>query len=364
VSIEADGMLWKPLPGATTSAAEFTRARSVVSEVLASEAWNPWVMEDRAAEYEAAMGVLAQWTRAEPGVRRQTPAELRADHERWLADLRADIKADTARCEQERAARAASYDPDRARARLALLEQQAVLAMDAEERDEIAAGELYPAMPEEDRQRRLADLDVTIGHTRVVADELSQLAGDVETVADENGWLPSERREYALTLFASRRVTEVRELRERVTARRAELEDAKGRPERAAVREALGKDTRRLEFLEAIPPLTASDMCSECVTPASWHGFRWVLSDACPERGPCAAWPLWQQKLSEACDFLLASAAKDATPPASPKPQPLAVISGDRPIDEVISQLSAIQASHPGATVRHGSRNRWEVWPP
>ena len=233
MTVEVDGMLWKPLPGATASAAEFTQARSLVMEILASEAWNPWVMDDRAAEYEAALAVFAQWTRAEPGFRRKTPAELQADHERWLADLQATTKAETAQRDQEHAARAATYDPERARARLALLEQRAVLARDTEERDGIAAGEWYPLMPEDDRQRRLAELDRKIGHTSAVVGELSQQAGDMETVADEHGWLPSERREAALTLFAARRVTEVRERRERVTARRAELEESKGRSERA-----------------------------------------------------------------------------------------------------------------------------------
>ena len=146
-------MLWKPLPGATASAAEFTQARSLVMEILASEAWNPWVMDDRAAEYEAALAVLAVDTRR-AWLRRKTPAELQADHERWLADLQATTKAETAQRDQEHAARAATYDPERARARLALLEQRVVLARDTEERDGIAAGEWYPLMPEDDRQRR------------------------------------------------------------------------------------------------------------------------------------------------------------------------------------------------------------------
>lgn len=233
--------------------------------------------------------------------------------------------------------------------------------MDTEERAGIAAGEMYPLMPEEDRQWRLAELDRKIGHTSAVVGELSQQADDVETIADEDGWLPSERREAALTLLAVQRMTEVRELRERVTPRRAELEESKGQSERVPLREALRKDTCRLEFLEAIPQLTASDMCSECVTPAGWHGFRFELSDACPERGPCPAWPLWRQWVHEVREILLSSAAKKATPP---KPQPLAVIPSDLPIEEVIIRLSAIQASHPGATARRGSCNRWEVWPP
>jgi hypothetical protein len=83
-------------------------------------------------------------------------------------------------------------------------------------------------MPEEHRQRRLDELDRKIGHASAVVGELSLQAGDVETVADEHGWLPSERRESSLTLFAARRAIEVRELRERVTACRAELEVTKG----------------------------------------------------------------------------------------------------------------------------------------
>lgn len=85
--------------------------------------------------------------------------------------------------------------------------------MDSEERDGIAAGEMYPLMPEKDRQRRLAELDRKIGHTSAVMGELSRQAGDMETVADEHGWLPSERRDLALTLFAARRVAEVRHSR-------------------------------------------------------------------------------------------------------------------------------------------------------
>lgn len=40
MTVEVDGMLWKPLPGATASAAGFTRARSVVMEILSADAWN------------------------------------------------------------------------------------------------------------------------------------------------------------------------------------------------------------------------------------------------------------------------------------------------------------------------------------
>lgn len=90
------------------------------------------------------MAIFAQWTRAEPGLRRKNLAGLQADHERRLAGRQAASKAEVAWRDQEHAVRAAFCDPGRARARLALLEQQAVLATDTEESDAIGAGERYP----------------------------------------------------------------------------------------------------------------------------------------------------------------------------------------------------------------------------
>ncbi len=364
MTIEVDGMLWKRRPGGVASAAEFKQARSLMMEIHQLEEWNPWVREDRAGEYEAAVAVFGQWTRAEPGFRQKTHEEFRAEHEQWLAGLDARSKAEAVRCNQERAVRAAAYDPERAKARLALLEQRAALAADLDERDGIASRQLYPAMPENARQQRLSELDRTIVGTVAAVQDLAGRVSDEEAVADERGWLPGERREFFLHVFAARRVENVRELRARVTRRRGELTATKGRAERAPIHDALRKDSGRLEFLEAIPPLTAADMCSECVTPASWHGFRWQLSEANPDCGPCPAWPQWGQRLREVREMLLASATKRPGSPSPPEPQPLAVISGGMPIEEMITRLTAIQADHPGATVRRGKRNQWEVWPP
>ena len=363
MAIELDGLLWKPRPGATASAAEFTQARSVIVEVHEGMRWNPWVWDDRRAEYEAALDVFGQWTRAEPGFRPKTREELDAEHEQEMADLNARMEAESAQRETGHAAQAAAYEPKRARARLALLEQRALLVTFTMERDGITTREMFPCMADKAREQRLSQLEGDIARTSAVVDELSQLVGDAEFVPDANGWLPSERREYALDLFAARRVTEVRQLRERVKAREAELYATKGRAERAQVRGELRKDTSRLKFLEAIPPLTAPEMCSECVSPASWHGFMFEIGEASVDRGPCPSWPLWQQRVQKARDILLSSASKNATPPPPPKPQPLAVIPSDLAIEEVITRLTAIQAEHPGATVRRGSRNRWEVWP-
>lgn len=196
----------------------------------------------------------------------------------------------------------------------------------------------------------------------LVGDQVTNLPSNAEAVADENGWLPAERREFVLQVFAAQRTKEVRELRERVTGHRAELKTAKGRAERAPISDALRKDSVRLEFLEAIPPLTAADMCSECVTPLSWHGYRWQVSEANPGCGPCPAWPHWGQRLRKVREMLLTSATSKPAAP-SPKPQPLAVIPGGLPIEDVITRLTAIHADHPGATIQRGRRNHWEVWP-
>jgi hypothetical protein len=40
------------------------------------------------------------------------------------------------------------------------------------------------------------------------------------------------------------------------------------------------------------------------------------------------------------------------------------VVSAGAPIEEVIARLTAVQAEHPGAQIRQGKQNRWEIWPP
>jgi hypothetical protein len=62
--------------------------------------------------------------------------------------------------------------------------------------------------------------------------------------------------------------------------------------------------------------------------------------------------------------MLLASAARKPGSPPPPEPQALAVIPGGLPIEDIITRLTAIHADHPGATVRRGRRNQWEIWPP
>ena len=199
-------------------------------------------------------------------------------------------------------------------------------------------------------------------------DELTPVAGDPDAVWDEHGWFPSERRALALEIFAERGVDEARELRGRVAARRHHPNAVRGQSGRARSGEPLLKDTARLRFLEAIPSLDAADMCSECPTPAAWHSLAVTFNldpakDVGRVDGPCPAWPWWREWVDEARRQILALASHREEPPVAVR-RPIAVIDSGLPIEEVIARLSAVQADHPGAQVRRGRGNSWEIWPP
>jgi hypothetical protein len=88
------------------------------------------------------------------------------------ADL-ARLDAERERAEQDRAERAASFDRERAEARLDLLGQMAIVACKSREREQVASGELCPAMEDERRQAKLAKLDSAIEAAGRWVDELS-----------------------------------------------------------------------------------------------------------------------------------------------------------------------------------------------
>ncbi|MGH9228629.1 MAG: hypothetical protein ACRD07_07830 [Acidimicrobiales bacterium] len=71
-----DGMLWRPKPDRRIAAAEFIRGRALFLELHQDGRWNPWVLDDHAAELEQAMDAMDQWARAEPGFKRLTLEDL------------------------------------------------------------------------------------------------------------------------------------------------------------------------------------------------------------------------------------------------------------------------------------------------
>jgi hypothetical protein len=326
-------------------------------------------MQDRAGDYDAALQTCGQWTsRDDPAEPRKTLEEYEAELEQRLAEADARFLAAEAQAEQNRAERAEHYDPERAQVRLALLEEQGILADKIRQRDEILSGDLFPLAEEKARRRLLADLERDIAAKTHEVNELAAVMGDPETVTDAKGWLPAERREMSLTLFKARRETEVRDLRARIADAQATLKSLKGKLERAKLREALRQDKTRLAYLEQMPPLEAAGMCSECVSPA-WHtpGVTVDLNGAGMIGGPCPAWPRWAKGVNAVREVLRQAAqgppkAPPPPPPPPPPPQPIAILAPGVSVEEVVAQLTAIQADHPGAQVRQGRGHRWEIW--
>lgn len=346
--IEVDGMLWKPKRGASAKVDEFVTARTAFHEISRSSRWNPWVREDRAAEYDQAIAVMDQWRRAEPGHRMLTTKQIEA---RWARQDREHGQARQRR-EQEREARKARYDEGRAEARLALLEQTSLIPHEQSELGQYRDGTLFPTMDDERRREKITELERSIAARRTEVDRLTAIVGDPETVVDQNGWLPPERREAMLLHYRCEREGKFRRLREALP----EMESTIERKDRWKV-DMLRRD---LDKLLAVPPLTADDMCSDCPVPLSEHGWRTMS-------GPCVAWPGPHARLQQARQ-ILAAGMRDAEAAKEqgsrpPKPEPLAVIKSGMPIAEIMTRLAELQAQFPDAEVRRGRANRWELWP-
>jgi hypothetical protein len=337
-------------------------AWSLIREIHRQCRWSPWVMQDRATEYDAAWKTCEQWTSAAPATPGMTVEEAEAEADRRMADADARFAAQVAQAEQDRAERAEHYDSGRAQARLALLEDQALLADTICRRDELLGGGRSWLGDDEDGRKLLASLERAIAAKTKEVEDLAAVVGDPETVPDAKGWLPAERRELALALFKSWRASDVRDLRARAADSQVTLTSLTGKSERAELRAALRRDQARLAYLEEMPPLQASGMCSECVSPA-WHtpGVTYSLDGAGETGGPCPAWPGWAAGVNRAPEILRQILHG---PPAAPAPpQPIAVLAPGVSIEDVVAQLTAIQAGHPGAQVRQGRGHRWEIWP-
>lgn len=354
--IEVDGMLWRPKPGSDVSAEEFRAARETMVAIHQDARWNLSVEQDRAHELEQAMATFDQWTRAEPDHRVMTSAQVKDMLAGWEEDWKREWS-------EACAARKTHFDADRAAARLALLERQSQLKIATHRHCRLVSRELYPAMDEGRRSAAIAEEYERIVRATDAVARLSSQVGDPEQVVDVEGWLPSERRDSALVGFPLRRRREVERLRVAVAELPETLKATTGREPSADVRSRLRAAERELAFWLAIPPLQAEDMCSECEDPMDWHEREGHI--ASQPTGPCPWWPDWRARIQKAREMMLSFAATRQAAPGPPaaKPQPVAVLKSGTPIEQVIAELTRISVEHPGAEVRRGNANRWEIWP-
>lgn len=356
--IELDGMLWKPRDGATVGADEFTRAREVVMHLHNESRWNPWVLDDERVRYDSALDVIDQWQRAEPGHHYLTDAEIDARGK----DVEERCRRESEARKQERKRREGQFDAGRAEARLALLEMQSSLEHALADIAGYRDGSKFPGMDSSRRATAVAELDERIQKCQSEIAALAPVVGEPELVVDEGGWLPSERREVMLMHYTAHRHAEVSRLREELSGVESQLGAATDRTMKSELRARIADIRRPLDRWLAVPPLTADDMCSDCATPVSEHG--WVTP---PFDGPCSAWPRWAARLNRARTILANSIEhRDRAPvePPAPKPQPLAVIPSGLPISAVAKRLQELEAQFPDAQVKRGRANRWELWPP
>jgi hypothetical protein len=93
VAIEVGGKRWVPVPGSTAMAEQFIAAMSLLHEIHQQMRWSPWVMQDRADDYDAALKVCGQWTSAEPGPPGKTLEEYEAELDARMAEADARFLA-------------------------------------------------------------------------------------------------------------------------------------------------------------------------------------------------------------------------------------------------------------------------------
>ncbi|MFI5955661.1 hypothetical protein [Cryptosporangium sp. NPDC051539] len=330
---------------------QFRAALALLDEVHADEPWNPWVTEERADEYAAALIVHEQWARAEPDFQPMTTEDV----ELRMAEIAADVASKVAAVKAEQSARLPSHDPELVKARLALLEDTSYLEHCIRQRDELlAAGRGAPSQIEE-LEQKIAVL------TRRVS-ELQNRVPDPEAVVDAAGRLPRDRRAIMLDLFRTDRIAQVRRLRDSLAHERKEMAEPTDQQDRASLRSRRHLDELTLNALLAVKPIAAAEMCADCPRPMAWH--LWQVSGSLMLLGawPCPAGPRMAAQRARVMKMLEASQIATATPKAA-KEQPLAIVRSGLSIGDVIEQLTKIRADHPDAIVRRGNRNRWEIWP-
>lgn len=353
---ERDGMLWKRAPDGTSTFDGFLRARDRWLEIFQEIRWNPWRTEELEQEQERAYRVMREWTRAEPDHQSLTKRQMAAREAAITRKHNAQYEAAQARWELDKH----RYDPEREKARFALLERESILVNQTCELNAYRSGERFPAMTGERRMKEIAGLEAKVGTTQAEIVRVSGIVGDREEVLDEEGRLPRDRRPGNLIWYGIRRRDKVRQLQQSTVELRDRIKGTKDRDEKLKISAQLRSEDRQLQVLLRVPILSAEEMCADCYTPQLQH----VSGGDIYESRPCLRWPLYTAQMERMWRILRSATERTKpTEPAPPKPVPLATIPGGLGIADVIERLSALQQEHPDAEVRRGRANQWELWP-
>jgi hypothetical protein len=170
MSFELDGKSWEPRPGTTVTAEEFATARALSMRCTSKPcgvrgcSWNALTSTTQRGR---PAGIGKAPNRAPP---HKTLEELEAGLEQRLAAAGARFKAEESQAEKDRAERSKHYDPGRAQARLALLEEQGILADQIRQRDELRALDLSQ-LPAKDPLPRTAGQGGARDHCQVQRSE-------------------------------------------------------------------------------------------------------------------------------------------------------------------------------------------------
>jgi hypothetical protein len=351
---EHEGQLWRPTPGATTTFTQFLQARAAFSDIM--DLWNLWQRDQREDELAATTAVFDQWERAEPDFRPWTDQDTAA----WERDFDQRRQQERERDERDRLTRVPLHDPERDRARLALLEQQSHLDSTRNHLHGLRERTVYPAMEPGRREREISDSETTLERLTATVARLQELVGDSDTIVDKDGYLPHHRRERHRSALLWWRHDELTRLRGLLADLQTQHTAATDRGARAQLRTQIRNEQHQLDTLADMVKSAEDDMCSECASPASWHLSPYTLT---LPKGPCVAWPQHAKRRRELRDWFLAI-TKNPRTPAPPKPEPLAVIPSGLSIDQLMTRLAELQTQYPDAIVRRGNANKWEFWPP
>lgn len=354
LAYEHDGLLWKPLPGCTTTFDERIRAHDRWLEIFHETLWNPWRKDELAPESDEAYAVMKQWTRAEPDHRMMTDQEVKD----WLAEMDREFDTRHAADEARWAKEKLRYSPEREKARYALLENQAHAVRLEHDLEGYRSGTRFPGMDADRRATKILGLEAEAEKNNDEMRRLSAVVGNPEDVVDEDGHLPSDRRPLNRVSYGGYRQFKVEELRESIASLRQQLANTNERKEKATLERRVVPLEQRLSALLAVPQVSADEMCSECSTSL----FQHFAAGASDQYSPCPCWPAHAARVERVranLQSVLDDIKAKNRAPAPPKPAPLATLPGNLPVAEVIQRLGELQAQHPTAIVKRGRTNRW-----